>query len=784
MAQMNGEAATTLQKRGQSNFHPFTLFQNQLADEEWLEEATNWLIYEATEGFLLCVAKNGKRMRCDCFKVLATQQTAECVAEYLLFFGKASAAERDRIVMDMVRWQEDINPPVPFLSHCHFKFPFVVSPDDDEDQDVKGVLKGHYVCIHALQHLLCFGRKRYSRIRKDINAGLMVPHRPRLGKATKRNLEKEGVVDALHLFFDTLCDYEEPRATRFVREATGVGVREEGIIDLPSYMTKRGLYRQFCYARGTKVTTTQNGKRLYEQRTDDEWKTSGYDEPLPCPSWTSFVNFWKKEYDHVRIQKPLKDICGQCYKFYVENKNNVRKKRSIAVEDDDESVSSSSDGSIAIMAGKNDEVQDDEQDNKDEEQDDNDSNAPLEDDIEVEEEQTHEGIYSTLGGNKEKAILDAAIHVKDAIAQRDLVSTLRRRAVETKEMPPDQRTFLFFFDYAQNLECPYFGHEQPGETYYYSPLSISTFGITDASRDDHLHAFSYHEGEGAKGGNNVVSMIDFYLRRIQNVPAMASMHQDVFWGNHLVFVCDNCNGQNKNRMVIRYLLFLVESRKFKKVTLIFLIVGHTKNPCDRMFNLLKIGYRKRDIFSVEDLVNTLNENPHVDAEQFTKRGFFRNWDAYLHKYYSRPQTVNKWHIFEVDSALQKENPRTLMTFLRSALPGAARMTQQFRSRRRGIENDDNRQAAIEVLLDYPTKIEAPGLRAIKKNELYSKYRKLIPSKYHHLDIYQPPSKSEATMLKEQKAAKVANKRKEKNGGAATTSNKRKRQQEDGQGVSV
>ena len=53
---------------------------------------------------------------------------------------------------------------------------------------------------------------------------------------------------------------------------------------------------------------------------------------------------------------------------------------------------------------------------------------------------------------------------------------------------------------------PHHGNEQPGETYYYSPLTVNIFGITDMATEI-LHAYVYDEGEAAKGGNNVTSLL-------------------------------------------------------------------------------------------------------------------------------------------------------------------------------------------------------------------------------------------------------------------------------------
>ena len=71
---------------------------------------------------------------------------------------------------------------------------------------------------------------------------------------------------------------------------------------------------------------------------------------------------------------------------------------------------------------------------------------------------------------------------------------------------------MFVCDYAQNLDMPHFGGEQPGNTYYYSPLTINVFGIVDYSVEE-LDAYVYTEGEGKKGGNNVVSLIQKSLEK-------------------------------------------------------------------------------------------------------------------------------------------------------------------------------------------------------------------------------------------------------------------------------
>jgi hypothetical protein len=59
---------------------------------------------------------------------------------------------------------------------------------------------------------------------------------------------------------------------------------------------------------------------------------------------------------------------------------------------------------------------------------------------------------------------------------------------------------------------------------------------------------------------------------------------------------DNCSGQNKNNTVLKLMIWLCEMGYFKCVNFNFLIVGHTKNAADHLFNALQFQYRKENIF--------------------------------------------------------------------------------------------------------------------------------------------------------------------------------------------
>lgn len=90
---------------------------------------------------------------------------------------------------------------------------------------------------------------------------------------------------------------------------------------------------------------------------------------------------------------------------------------------------------------------------------------------------------------------------------------------------------------------PHFGSEQPGDIYYFSPLGIYLFGIVSPYlAKDSLLCQYFTEGEGAKGGNNVSSMLlnsfklDGFFDRGQKDGPMGEF----------ALIMDNCGGQNKN----------------------------------------------------------------------------------------------------------------------------------------------------------------------------------------------------------------------------------------------
>lgn len=81
------------------------------------------------------------------------------------------------------------------------------------------------------------------------------------------------------------------------------------VVDLPSNFSKGGLYARYCKeVCGTTVKFDAKHRLVSAEGVSGTEKED-------IPAWSTFLNFWKKNYPKLRIQKPAKDICGDCYKY-------------------------------------------------------------------------------------------------------------------------------------------------------------------------------------------------------------------------------------------------------------------------------------------------------------------------------------------------------------------------------------------------------------------------------------------------------------------------------------
>ena len=178
---------------------------------------------------------------------------------------------------------------------------------------------------------------------------------------------------------------------------------------------------------------------------------------------------------------------------------------------------------------------------------------------------------------------------------------------------------------------------------------------------------------------------------------------------------DDCGGQNKNKMVIRWLVFLTQLRMAKTQHGIFLIKGHTKNDCDRMFNPLKCDCRKTNVCAPQDLVQCMNAHEQVFALQMNPQDFM-DWDTFEDRYMvKKVRDVKKWHVFTITL----DNPHQLQCQEAWNEPVTTLniVKKEFRGNSRGWW--------LQQLQDHMGVCKEPGMPDIKWVELYSKWSKYV-----------------------------------------------------------
>jgi hypothetical protein len=213
----------------------------------------------------------------------------------------------------------------------------------------------------------------------------------------------------------------------------------------------------------------------------------------------------------------------------------------------------------------------------------------------------------------------------------------------------------------------------------------------------------------------------------------------------LNIVMDNCSGQNKNRFVLRLAPLFVELKYYRQVNIIFLVAGHTKNAADCLFNLLKILYRKSQVYTMEHLVDVLNKNQYVECVKVEKEDFYNFGQYEDREYSSSPLSghTNKYHLFYLSDAkpgvlFAKDSNNSLIEHRMDLVKGPE-------ERQHEILNDFDINE-----LDKMDDVE--GIRKIKQVEFYKKWRKHIPEQYKS-PLYDNPGEDVLQSVKDDRKTK-------------------------------
>ena len=203
----------------------------------------------------------------------------------------------------------------------------------------------------------------------------------------------------------------------------------------------------------------------------------------------------------------------------------------------------------------------------------------------------------------------------------------------------------YSFDFAQQVFYPY-SSQQRGKEFFKTARKCQVFGVCAEALPRQVF-FLIDESEFVgKGSSVVISLLDAFFR-LHGLGEQEATLQ-----------ADNCTGQNKNNYMMWYLMWRVMNGLHKRVTLSFMIPGHTKFAPDRYFGLFKIKYRKSTIDSLSDVIKCVEEStaenktvaqPYGQHLGLLSRSFaYRDWGNYLGKYFNPIDNILRYNYFEFD----------------------------------------------------------------------------------------------------------------------------------------
>ena len=147
---------------------------------------------------------------------------------------------------------------------------------------------------------------------------------------------------------------------------------------------------------------------------------------------------------------------------------------------------------------------------------------------------------------KSQRLQDAQAHLDLARVQRkhynDQCATAKGNMAESSSQPT---VMHYSFDYAQQVHFP-FNAQQPGPIFFKTPRKCGVFGVCCEPTSTQLNYLIDEADDVGKGANATISLVHHFL---QNHGLMEK---------HLKLHADKCVGQNKNNMVIQYLVWRVK----------------------------------------------------------------------------------------------------------------------------------------------------------------------------------------------------------------------------------
>jgi hypothetical protein len=195
----------------------------------------------------------------------------------------------------------------------------------------------------------------------------------------------------------------------------------------------------------------------------------------------------------------------------------------------------------------------------------------------------------------------------------------------------------YSFDYAQQVHLPS-NPQQPGPIYFLVPRKCGLFGICCEGIHRQVSLLIDEAHLISKGANAVVSYLHYFFQNYGFGEMDVNLH------------CDNCSGQNKNKIMLWYRAWRVANGLHRTISLNFLIAGHTKFSPDWCFGLVKQAFR-RHVSSLQDMESVVNGSAAVNVAQLVGKEDGTSivpvcdWQSSLSKFFQPFHGIKKYQHF-------------------------------------------------------------------------------------------------------------------------------------------
>ncbi len=241
----------------------------------------------------------------------------------------------------------------------------------------------------------------------------------------------------------------------------------------------------------------------------------------------------------------------------------------------------------------------------------------------------------------EKLTMELAAHQKAYQGERSIYNSERKQAMadgkkfRQGKLKVEECVEHICIDYGQSIGVPNTA-DQLGGTYFLQMRNFLLFGIY-SGLENTMMCYTYDERAAGKGANEVISFLHnfLYTRAIQTP--------------NIRIHADNCRGQNKNKYVMWYMLWLATTGRVKHIEFKFMIKGHTQFIVDSNIGHIKRKLKGSDVFCLEHWEEVINSSAVTNKAIIVNENYVYDWKKGLHSYFKDFDGISKFQHFAVDN---------------------------------------------------------------------------------------------------------------------------------------